>query len=461
MSKKKGEKERRPLFKSRKELFARKPFDPMKDERFAHGAISLYPPTLVESSLTRIGEQLLRGESMCIETGNVGTVRSTIIGFGVAFRWKTKLGGGNEVPVHWNPFFLFFPFILSITLLSDSSTRVRLVFPSSYFSYDRMRVTTFAGGRKSGFRDGKLLESLFHQPRGLCLDREGNLLVADTLNHCIRRIDTRSGTVITIAGTGKPGFVDGNALTEARFHDPTSLVVREDIIYVCDANNGAIRRIENGTVSTLAKGFDWEGIALDTNGDVLVADHAKNSVFSIDRNSGSVRRLYGDFELCYKIAVSSDGIIYVVSYNGNIAYWNGENWKMVARVNALVEDLVVDSFNNLLYLEFVNNRVKRINLSNRNIRLFAGSDEGNSDGPLLESRFRCPSGIAMDRSCIYISDCFNHTIRRISILGLWNRGKIDTTRFPISARKPFSLSFEDEGPDSNSTDPLQEKKGRK
>ena len=303
-----------------------------------------------------------------------------------------------------------------------------------------MRVTTFAGGREAGFRDGKLSESLFNQPRGLCLDGKGNLLVADTCNHCIRKIDTRSGMVTTVAGIGKPGLVNGNVLTEARFDLPTSVVVREDVTYVCDFENGAIRRIEGGTVSTLATGFHCERISLDANGNVLVIDYMENSVFSIDRSSGFVREFPRDFGMYHKIAVSTGGIIYVADYYGTIACWNEGDWKVVARTNALVEDFVVDESNNLLYLDFESSRVGRVNLSSGSVSPFAGSEGGDSDGPLLESKFRGPCGIAMNRSSIYISDCLNHNIRRIDILESWNKGKIGTTRFSTSVQK-LILSF--------------------
>ena len=241
--------------------------------------------------------------------------------------------------------------------------------------------------------------------------------------------------VTTIAGTGKPGFVNGNALTEARFHDPTCLVVREDVIYVCDSDNGAIRKIENGMVSTLASGLCCRGIALDTNGDILVTDYVEDSILSIDSKNGSIRRFPKLSMTCYKVAVSSDGIIYVSSYVGSIAYWSGEDWKVIARTDVQIGDFVLDSFGNLLFVELEWRRIRKMDLSNGNVRLFAGSEEGNSDGPVLESRFRGPYGIAMDRSSIYISDCLDHTIRKINILGLWSKGKTGATRFPTFVQK--------------------------
>ena len=86
----------------------------------------------------------------------------------------------------------------------------------------------------------------------------------------------------------------------------------------------------------------------------------------------------------------------------------------------------IDSFNNLLFVESGSNCIKKMNLNNGEISLFAGSEEGdrgNLDGLLLESRFNYPFDIIMNNSSIYISDSDNNTIRKISLLGLWNKGK--------------------------------------
>ena len=149
-----------------------------------------------------------------------------------------------------------------------------LVIPFIHPSFDKMRVNTIAGkSRNDGYKDGKLSESLFNHPQGICFDKEGNLLVADTWNNCIRKISTDNGMVTTIAGCGE-GFVDGNALTEAKFNNPFSLAINDDIIYVSDTGNNAIRKISHGIVSTFATGFKFpSGITLDNNGNILVADY--------------------------------------------------------------------------------------------------------------------------------------------------------------------------------------------
>ena len=292
-----------------------------------------------------------------------------------------------------------------------------------------MKVSTIVG-RSKGYLDGKLSESLFNFPRGLCFDKEGNLLVADCWNHCIRKISINNGMVTTIAGCGE-GFVNGNALTEAKFNTPSSLAINDDIIYVSDTNNNAIRKISHGIVSTFATGFYSPfGITLDNNGNILVADCKNDSIKRIDSNNGSIYTFPKSIEYPNEVTISSNGIIYVSTNNGIISYWNDDNWKIITQTNKEINGMKIDSFNNLLFVESESNCIKKMNLNNGEISLFAGFEEGkegNLDRLLLESRFNFPFDIIMNNSSIYISDYDNHTILKISLLGLWNKGKKEKT----------------------------------
>ena len=114
-------------------------------------------------------------------------------------------------------------------------------------------VTTFAGSVE-GFADGIGRAAKFHTPSSLAVDRLGNLYVADTGNHAIRRI-SRNGEVTTLAGTGIPGFRDGDGAL-AQFRAPMGVAVDAGgRVYVADTWNDRIRVIErDGRVRTLAGG---------------------------------------------------------------------------------------------------------------------------------------------------------------------------------------------------------------
>jgi sugar lactone lactonase YvrE len=121
-------------------------------------------------------------------------------------------------------------------------------------------VTTLAGDGTAGFTDGAGTAARFNSPTGLALDAAGNLFVADSLNHAIRKIDPQ-GTVTTVAGDGTKGLADG---TSARFNIPIGLVAAPDgSLYIADRDNNALRKLVGNTVSTVAGSQDVHRIYFD------------------------------------------------------------------------------------------------------------------------------------------------------------------------------------------------------
>jgi serine/threonine-protein kinase len=103
-------------------------------------------------------------------------------------------------------------------------------------------VTTIAGSDAEGAADGTGAAASFFQPVGICIDAAGNLYVADTQNHLIRKIAT-DGTVTTIAGTGSAGNADGVG-TAASFNTPFGICVdAQGTLYVADTYNNIIRKL--------------------------------------------------------------------------------------------------------------------------------------------------------------------------------------------------------------------------
>lgn len=120
---------------------------------------------------------------------------------------------------------------------------------------------------RSGFRDGSGRSALFNKPTGLAVDRRGNVYVADSLNHCVRRISPR-GRVSTLAGNGERGHADGSG-RRVRFSHPTGLALAPgNVLYVVDQGNGLLRCLApGGKVSSLPlAGKPLGGIAVDAQG---------------------------------------------------------------------------------------------------------------------------------------------------------------------------------------------------
>ena len=124
-------------------------------------------------------------------------------------------------------------------------------------------VYTIAGGVGPGFADGNRFHARFSYPGAIALCPLGNIYVADTGNHVIRRIDPL-GNVMTVAGRpGTHGYVNG-AVFAAMFDSPRGLVVSPaGRLYIADTGNHVIRALEGGVVSTFAGTRQFMGLAHD------------------------------------------------------------------------------------------------------------------------------------------------------------------------------------------------------
>jgi len=174
-----------------------------------------------------------------------------------------------------------------ILFIADTGNdRIRRVAPDG-------TVTTIAGGVHSGFADGPGAQALFKGPQGIALTPAGILYVADSGNHAVRKIE--NGLVTTVAGTGHAGFLDGPA-TIAEFKQPSAVAVDPaGNVFVADVMNNALRLITSGSVTTIAgarkEGFvdgDLSSAQFKQPNDVLV----EGAVFIADTMNDAVRVLY-------------------------------------------------------------------------------------------------------------------------------------------------------------------------
>jgi len=212
-------------------------------------------------------------------------------------------------------------------------------------------VSTFAGTGTAGSVDG-YSTAQFKNPYGVAVDSSGYVYVADSDNHCIRKI-TPEGVVSTFAGSRTEGFKDGTGI-EAQFNSPRGVVVNSsgNVVYVADTNNHRIRkitpadRIEDIVVSTLAGSGDAafvdatgttakfkspSGVAVDSSGNVYVADYGNHSIRKITP-AGVVSTIAGNrwwgrrdgtgtaaqFDFPSDVAVDSSGnVVYVADRNNH------------------------------------------------------------------------------------------------------------------------------------------------
>jgi len=150
-------------------------------------------------------------------------------------------------------------------------------------------ITTVAGTGAAGFAGdgGQAKAAVLDLPTALACDAAGNLFVADTGNHRVRRIAVGTGVITTVAGNGVEGFAgDGGAATVAMIDSPGGLAVdAAGDLYLADTHNGRVRVVSaaTGVISTAASaGLALpRGLAVDAAGNVVVADSANHRVLTI------------------------------------------------------------------------------------------------------------------------------------------------------------------------------------
>ena len=291
-------------------------------------------------------------------------------------------------------------------------------------------LTSFIGSAQTGYiktvvgsgtaaytgDGGSATAAALKSPSAIALDRSGNKYIADEANHCIRKVNA-SGVITTIAGNGTPGFSgDGGPATGARFNNPGGVAIdRLGNIYIADQFNNRVRKINtsgtivtfagNGTagyssdsiMATAAALFNPGSIAIDSAGNVYIADAGNNRIRMVD----------------------TSGMIYTYAGTGTSGY-SGDYGVATGATLYQPKGITIDNSGYLYIADNGNNCIRKIdNFNIINTIAGTGSAGFSGDGGAANSAtLSGPVGVAVNaRGDVFVADAGNNRIRRVDTSG--------------------------------------------
>jgi uncharacterized repeat protein (TIGR01451 family) len=293
-------------------------------------------------------------------------------------------------------------------------------------------LRAYAGTGIIGFSGdgGPAAQAQLANPAGLAIDAEGNLFIADTLNNRIRKVDT-SGNITTVAGSEDPGSPafggDSGLATSARLAFPGGVAVdQNEDLFIADTSNGLVRRVDGTThiITTYAgaqtaapgcpsgaataAGFAQPvGVAVDTTGNVFIADAALDIVCKVDATTKNISTYAG-----------------TLKNPGAPGAANGDGGQASSAQISAPNGLAVDSLGDLFITDSGNPKIRMVNAKTQIITSIAGTGFicGNAaqracgdGGPAATASFDFPRGVSVDsNSNIVVADTNDMRVRVIS-----------------------------------------------
>lgn len=288
-------------------------------------------------------------------------------------------------------------------------------------------LTPFAGGGE-GVDNLPPQQIRLAAPKGVLIDSLGRPYIVDTLNHRVRRLDD-SGNLVTVAGTGAAGFSgDGGPATAAQLSAPTRIAFDpQGNLYIADTGNHRIRKVDrSGAISTVAGGgtdasiesgpgtglklSSPTGIAVNRSGHLFISDTLHHRVLLVDTHWNETQRYAGI---------------------GTAGFEGDGTPASYAQINS-PQGLATDLAGNLFIADTGNHSVRVVSPSDQVIGTVAGYGIASffgDNGPASSAGLNTPRGVTLDdQGNLYIADSSNHRIRKVEkvaapgVSGYWPLG---------------------------------------
>ncbi len=281
--------------------------------------------------------------------------------------------------------------------INSTGIRQDLDIPDGY-------VTTVAGqGGTSGFSGdgGQAKSALFKNNYGVATDAAGNLYITDTNNYRVRKVDV-NGNITTIAGNGTSGNTGDNGPALQAKVNPTDVAVdSKGNMYIADANNGVVRKVDpSGIITTVVSSLSQpRAVAVDSSNNLYVADNYHNKI----------------------IKMAPNGTVTTVAGTGGSGYSGDGGPATSANINSNVFGLAVDKAGNIYLSDSGNNRLRKVDAASGIITTVAGTGTSavtGDGGPAIQASLNWPTGLTLDsEGNLYITNN-NGTIRRVDAAGI-------------------------------------------
>jgi trimeric autotransporter adhesin len=284
------------------------------------------------------------------------------------------------------------------------NNRIRqLKFPGAIITVAGNGIRDFCGD------DGPATRACLNVPEAVAVDNVGNLFIADTFNNRIRKVNG-SGIITTVAGNGTADFCgDSGAATSACLNFPRG-VVSDDAgnLFIADTFNHRVRRIAKGIITTLAgngtpgfSGDNGAAISACLQFPVAVAVDTDGNVFITDLGNQRIRKIHR-------------GTITTVAGNGAMGFC-GDGGQATSACLSSPFGIAVDTGGNLFIADAGNQRIRQVGPGGT-INTVAGNGAAGfcgDGGPATEACLNGPTGVALDNNDLFTVDQQNNRVRRV------------------------------------------------
>ena len=274
-------------------------------------------------------------------------------------------------------------------------------------------ITTFAGNGSGRFSDGVLAtDTGLWLMYSVALDADGNVYVPESTDR-VRRIDAATGIITTVAGGGTDGLGDGGPATEASIHRPHGVAVdRLGNIFIADTRNSRVRMVDGATgIITTVAGSRTSGFGGDGGLATSARLGSPHDVFA-DGESNLYIPETGNHRV--RRVDAATGVITTVAGNGSGGF-SGDGGPATSASLQGPHSLQADAAGNLFIADTLNARVRRVDATSGVITTVAGGGTGGlgDGGPATSARI-APHGVAPDpEGNLLIADRDNHRVRRV------------------------------------------------